>query len=168
VLETSVFETRFNPIELDVLRLLNKHRVKFVLVGGVAVAFHGARLFEESTNDMDFMFSPDYENASRLSNAATSISEVVGLLLCIEPSKLTKPKVKFRLARTNCEFLSANSTSEFEAFNQRSVQTMVSGYDLRIASVQDLISMKEDAIADATDNAEKHLSDLLSLRALNQ
>ena len=47
----------------DFLRLLEEHRVDYMIVGGYAVAFHG---FPRFTKDIDIFFSDDRENVGRL------------------------------------------------------------------------------------------------------
>jgi len=47
----------------DLLALLNEHHVEFVIVGGYALAFHGAPRY---TGDIDIFVRPDAENASRV------------------------------------------------------------------------------------------------------
>jgi hypothetical protein len=50
----------------DFLALLNAHEVKFMIVGGYALAFHGAPRF---TGDIDVFVKPDHENAKRIIKA---------------------------------------------------------------------------------------------------
>lgn len=50
----------------DLLALLNDHEVKFMIVGGYALAFHGAPRF---TGDIDVFIKPDTENAQRVIDA---------------------------------------------------------------------------------------------------
>ena len=50
----------------EFLELLNEHEVKFIIVGGYALAFHGAPRF---TGDIDVFVKPDHENAKRILNA---------------------------------------------------------------------------------------------------
>jgi hypothetical protein len=50
----------------DLIRLLSVHKVRFLIVGGIAVIYHGhARL----TGDVDFFYEPTKANASRLYRA---------------------------------------------------------------------------------------------------
>ena len=53
----------------EFLALLNEHEVKFMIVGGYALAFHGAPRF---TGDIDVYVKPDHENAKRIINALDS------------------------------------------------------------------------------------------------
>ena len=47
----------------EFIALLNKNKVRFVIVGGYAVAFHGNPRY---TQDIDFLFDPSLENAKNL------------------------------------------------------------------------------------------------------
>ena len=47
----------------DLLELLNKHQVEFMLVGGYALAFHGAPRY---TGDMDIFVHVSSQNAARI------------------------------------------------------------------------------------------------------
>ena len=50
----------------DLLALLNEHKVEYLIVGGYALAFHGAPRF---TGDIDIFVRPDSENADRVLDA---------------------------------------------------------------------------------------------------
>ena len=50
----------------DLLALLNAHGVDYLVVGGYALAFHGAPRF---TGDIDILVRPDSENAKRVLEA---------------------------------------------------------------------------------------------------
>ncbi len=52
----------------DLLALFNKHEVEYILVGGYALAFHGAPRY---TGDMDLFVHADSPNASRIMDALT-------------------------------------------------------------------------------------------------
>jgi hypothetical protein len=50
----------------DLLALLNEHKVEYLIVGGYALAFHGAPRF---TGDIDIFVRPRQENARRVLQA---------------------------------------------------------------------------------------------------
>lgn len=52
----------------ELLELFNAHRVDYCIVGGYALAHHGAPRF---TGDMDLLVRPDAENATRVMDALT-------------------------------------------------------------------------------------------------
>jgi hypothetical protein len=47
----------------ELLELFNTHKVEYIIVGGYALAFHGAPRF---TGDIDLLVGPDRENAERI------------------------------------------------------------------------------------------------------
>lgn len=47
----------------NLLKLLNKHKVTYMLIGGYAVIYYG---FERNTTDMDIWLEPDNKNRDRL------------------------------------------------------------------------------------------------------
>ena len=53
----------FNPDFLDFLELLNKHKVRFLLVGGYAVILHG---YVRSTGDLDLWTDKTLDNYNKL------------------------------------------------------------------------------------------------------
>jgi len=52
----------------ELLRLFNAHNVEYIIVGGYALAFHGAPRY---TGDLDILVKPDKENANRVLMALT-------------------------------------------------------------------------------------------------
>ena len=55
-----------HPDFRDMLALLNKHAVEYIIVGGYALAFHGAPRF---TGDVDVFVRPAPDNARRILSA---------------------------------------------------------------------------------------------------
>ena len=47
----------------ELLELLNEHKVEYMIVGGYALAYHGAPRF---TGDIDIFVHPSYENAKNI------------------------------------------------------------------------------------------------------
>ena len=50
----------------ELLELFNGHKVEYLIVGGYALAFHGAPRY---TGDIDIFIKPDLENAKRILKA---------------------------------------------------------------------------------------------------
>jgi hypothetical protein len=50
----------------DLLELFNAHKVEYMIVGGYALAFHGAPRY---TGDIDIFIKSDAENAQRILSA---------------------------------------------------------------------------------------------------
>lgn len=59
------------PLDIDrVVEVLERHRVQYLLVGGVAARFHGS---ERLTEDVDVLPDDDDENLRRLAAALTEL-----------------------------------------------------------------------------------------------
>jgi len=50
----------------ELLKFFNAHKVEYLIVGGYALAFHGAPRY---TGDIDILIKPDKVNAQRILNA---------------------------------------------------------------------------------------------------
>ena len=50
----------------EFIRVLNDHRVRYLVIGGYAVGFHG---HARATNDLDVLIAPDEENIRRVERA---------------------------------------------------------------------------------------------------
>ena len=51
------------PFYLDVLGVFKDHDVKYILIGGLAVSYHG---YSRYTGDMDLWLEPESENLNKL------------------------------------------------------------------------------------------------------
>ena len=100
----------------DLLESFNKHRVEYVIVGGYALAFHGAPRY---TGDLDIFVDASEDNARRILNALTEFGfGSVGLSLqdFTEPNKVVQlgyPPVRIDLVT------SISGVSWEEAFQYR-------------------------------------------------
>lgn len=64
--QKKITASHFSPDLLEFIRLLYRFEVKYLIVGGEAVIYHGhARL----TGDVDFFYEPSKENADKLFRA---------------------------------------------------------------------------------------------------
>jgi len=62
----NLYEVNIMKVQRDfkeLLALLNEHKVEYVIVGGYALAFHGAPRY---TGDMDILVKSDKQNAKRI------------------------------------------------------------------------------------------------------
>jgi hypothetical protein len=132
-----------------VIRLLGKHRVRYVLIGGLAAITHGAPLV---TQDIDICYARDKDNLERLVNALREVhAELRG----------ADPGVPFRLdARTINAGDSFTLTTDIGWLDILATPTGTGGFDdlsrtadsyslfshtVLVASIEDLIRMKRAA-----------------------
>ena len=69
----------------DLLAVVGRHRVEFVLIGGFALAFHGV---VRATKDVDIVPEPSVENLTRLWEALVELEARPGELGALRPEEL--------------------------------------------------------------------------------
>lgn len=74
----------------NILFLLLKHRVEFIIIGGYAVIYHG---YERTTSDLDLWLKPDNQNRNKFINALAEHGVVNDHLEMIKTMDFTKPQV---------------------------------------------------------------------------
>lgn len=93
--ETSIEASHFSPDTLEFIRRLHQFTVKYVVVGGEAVIFHGHVRF---TGDVDFFYCSDQENARALFQTLTAFWE--GRIPGIEkPEEFLEPGIIIQFGR---------------------------------------------------------------------
>jgi len=97
------------PDFLDFLRLLNRHKARYLLIGGYAVAYHG---YVRATGDIDVFIHRSRDNAHHLINACRDF----GLSEGITPDTfLEKGRIlRFGLPPLRLEILNEISGVTFE------------------------------------------------------
>lgn len=126
-----------NASEVELLRALLRHHVRFLVIGGHAVIFHGHL---RPAKDLDIWVSPEGENPSRLINAFASI----GILsLEINQQRLSQKSQQLRLnGQFNTELLTSVAGLDFEGAYSSSVQATVTDIKVPVVSMQNLLVSK--------------------------
>jgi predicted nucleotidyltransferase len=142
--------------ELDIqaiLRELADHKIDFLLIGGVAVAYHG---HIRATKDVDVVPSPDPENLGRLAAVLRSLeAEVEGAEEFAEdeiPNPLDPAALELggnwvlstRLGRLDVMQWIGDSPL-WEELSPRAIEDEISGLPIKIVSYEDLVRLKEMA-----------------------
>jgi hypothetical protein len=141
---------------LDFIRLLNRHKVEFILVGGYAYMFNVEARF---TGDIDFWVRPTRDNLERLQAAAFefigvkfNVDDVMGLL---QTSRLG-----FQLAGVKpnlIEVLLRVSGLEYDRTATRAKPTVDDGVPFLVIHPHDQIRNKR------VSNREKDQADIKNL-----
>ena len=144
----------------ELLSVFNEHRVKYLIVGGYAVAIHAQ---PRATKDLDLFVQPDFENAKAVYSA---LAKFGAPLAGLKPEDFLDPDSFFRMgsAPQMIEILSHISGISFaEAWDHR-VEEVVdkdSGLKAFVISAADLVTNKLAAarpqdIADAAAVRRAH------------
>jgi hypothetical protein len=72
------------PRFLEILKVLTRRRVDFIIVGGVSAVLHGAPV---TTFDLDVVHARDLENVTRLLSALEELEAVY----CVQPERQLRP-----------------------------------------------------------------------------
>jgi len=161
-----VTEIPFDP--LTAIRVLLAHGVRFVLIGGYAASLRGSPVI---TGDLDLSYARDRDNLERLARALEELE-----------ARLRGPNVPDELPfRPNADTLEAGDqftlltrtgpldimgtptgTSGFKDLEAGASEMEIGGMTVRVASLDDLIRMKQRA------GRSKDIAHLELLRALRQ
>ena len=148
----------------DILAVLVAHGVDFVVVGGLAVVFHGSTRI---TQDLDVCYSTEPANLEVLGAA---LLELEAKLFWIDEDVPFVPAAK-ALARTEILTLSTqhgkldllrspSGAPPYPTLRQSAELVQAGGFAVRVASPSDLIAMKQGA------GRAKDLADIEELEAI--
>lgn len=123
-----------HPDFKDFLKLLNSHNVKYLLVGGYAVGYHG---YPRSTGDMDIWIAVNEENAAK----AASVLRDFGMTgsdvsddLFLESGKI----IRMGFPPVRIEVLTGASGVEFDECYARRVIALCDDIEIPMISISDL------------------------------
>jgi hypothetical protein len=135
---------------------LNVREVKFLVIGGYAVAFHG---FPRYTKDIDLWVDADEENISRLIKA---ISDFGLASLGLSAADFSDPKVVIQLGQppNRIDLLCDVGGLSFAAAYERRATCMMGELAVPFIDLDDLISAKQAA------GRLQDLADIENLRAI--
>jgi len=146
----------------EFLVLLHKHAVKYMIVGGEAVIFHGyARL----TGDIDFFYERSKENAGKLFNALLEFwaGSVPGLR---EAEELLEPGLilQFGVPPNRIDLINQISGVSFgDAWQSRKTIALAgpSPATIHYLGIQSLIKNKKASAREKDLDDVKHLEELI-------
>lgn len=129
----------------DFLRLLNFHKVKYLLVGGFAVGYHG---YPRATGDMDIWIAVTSENADKMVIVLQEFGfNIPQLSLDLFPKR--KQVIRMGMPPIRIEILTEISGVDFEEC-----------YNDRVIDIVDEISCKHLKINKKASGRPKDLYDL--------
>lgn len=140
---------------------LNKHGVRFILIGGFAMAFHG---HVRATNDIDFWIENTPENMDRLRQALLD-SGVAEAQIMRNTMQLVGGSTVFNLMETGFQIDLMHNLKAFKEvdFNQcyaRVQRANYNGVDIPVLNAEDLLKEKRET------NRDKDQGDISFLEAL--
>ncbi len=128
----------YTPDFLEFLAALNRHEVRYLVIGGYAVAFHG---YPRATKDLDLWLEATPANAEKTLEA---VREFFGETLGLEVSDFHSPGViqlGYAPNRIGLVVLPEGNPTFAEAF-ARARETRAGGIPVRVVSKEDLLALK--------------------------
>jgi predicted nucleotidyltransferase len=152
----------------EIFRVLNEHKVEYIVVGAFAVQTHG---FVRNTVDLDIVPRPDLGNLSRLGEALGSMGARV--FRSAQPVNVTDPHLLRRASLVplmtdhgRLDLLNVASTSglpaDYAAIRERALEVELDEATLAVVGLDDLIRMKKAA------GRAQDLADIRALTALDE
>lgn len=140
------------------LEALNDHAVVFLIIGGVAVMFHGCR---EEAADLDILLEPTVENGSNFLDGVRSL----GLHPHFTAQEFAHSDKQIPLKiEYYADILTPPSEIDFRELYARGLNGHVNDVSVRFVALADLITLKEIAVSRLQSELSKHQGDLDCLR----
>jgi hypothetical protein len=120
----------------DFLKLLNSHRVEYLLIGGYAVCYHG---FYRTTADIDLWVAVSPENAAKLVRLIREFGFETPELkedLFLQQGRM----IRMGVEPTRIELLTEISGCNFASCYGRKIESSIDGVPVSIIHREDLIT----------------------------
>ncbi len=124
----------------DVFSSLHNHRVKYVVIGGIAAVLHGV---PRATFDVDMLIEATPENAQRLLDAF--LDAKLGTAALVTAEELLAHEITIFQDRVRIDVQTATPGLNFASAYERRVTITYEGQDFYILSKADLIAAKRAA-----------------------
>lgn len=156
--ERRVESSHFSEDVQELIRLFQEFEVRFLVIGGEAVIFHG---YPRYTGDVDFHYDPEIGNAQKLFSALLEFwgGDVPGIA---HAEELTEEGLVLQFGRppNRVYMLSRVSGVSFDVAWERRVKASMKDKELPYLGLEDLVAAKEAA------GRPKDLQDLVYLTRL--
>ncbi len=125
----------------EFIELLNEHKVKYLIIGGYAVNFHG---YPRYTKDIDFWLWMTKENIQNLIQAIRQFG-FGSLDLEIKDFMIPENIIQLGYEPYRIDLLVDVEGINFEECFERRTEAQLDGTDVKFLSLQDLITAKKRA-----------------------
>ena len=123
----------------DLLNLLHAHGVRYLLIGGWAVGFHGV---PRNTADIDIWFSVDRENCEAI---VKTLREFINAAPAADEMMVRPYQLRMGVPPNRVEFITDISGVEFEKCYKNSVRGTLDGAPAVLIGLKDLLTNKRAA-----------------------
>ena len=125
---------------LDVFASFHKHKVKYIVIGGIAAVLHGV---PRATFDLDILIEASAGNAQHLLDALAEANFATATL--ITANELIAHEITVFKDRVRIDVLTLTPGLQFEEAWQHRIAMNYQGQEFYVASKEDLIRSKRAA-----------------------
>ena len=125
---------------LMVLSELERHGVRYTLLGGVAMAVHG---FPRMTKDIDCLFPRDPQNNARLMSAIEAIAKKVRLDYLPQKEWLDKGYSTAAEGEIGIDILFVAASKEFDDYESHIEVREISGIKVSVLDIDGMLMSKQ-------------------------
>jgi len=148
---------------LDIMRALSAERAEYILIGGFAVILHG---LSRLTADIDIFIKPDAENLERVKKALRNVFPAEDEIDSLSLQDLHDyAVVRFGTADDFYIDLIARIGEMFRYEDLEWEVREVSGAQVRIATPETLLRMKQDSFRPEDKRDVRFLAELIAIKA---
>ena len=126
--------------DLNIYRCLNRHKVRYVLIGGIAAILYGS---VRVTRDTDILIEPTFKNADRLLKALQAA--YFGTATLTTPEKILKNEVNVFQDYVHLDVFTRIKGLSFKKVWANRLIKHIKGVRIPLISLADLILSKEAA-----------------------
>ena len=137
---------------LDVFASFQKHKVKYLVIGGIAAVLHGV---PRATFDLDILIEASQDNAHRLLDALLEANFATATLITAD--ELLAHEITIFRDRVRIDVQTSTPGIKFEDAWQKKMVMTYQGQEFYVASKEDVIASKRAA------GREKDLEDVRML-----
>lgn len=130
-------------IDLNIYKSLNKHRIKYIVIGGIACILYGS---PRLTKDTDIFIEGTLKNSTRLWEALKAVN--FGTIHLTTPQKIVKNEVTMFKDYVHLDVLTRIKGITFKKAWSRRVIKKIQGVRIPLIHIDDLILSKEGAARD--------------------
>ena len=123
----------------EFIELLNKHKVEFIIVGGYALAFHGAPRF---TGDIDFFVKPETNNAKKILAALDEFG-FAELDISLEDLSTPKKVIQLGVPPVRIDIITSITGVEWEDANASKIDSSLGGVPVYFIGQKEFIKNKK-------------------------
>jgi hypothetical protein len=151
----------------ELLNTFNSARVRFIVVGGLAVRFHVPE--RQAAEDLDLLIESSIENADRIFEALGALKVTPTFEKSAIAAPGPRPQQMMLKGRYPfyADILTCGQAIDFSAEWRQSHEGMIGFSKVRFASRELLIEMKNRTIRKTEQEREKDRSDIRLLKGIN-